>query len=157
MVKNLPAVQETHIWSLAREDPLKKRMTTHSSIFCLENSMDKGALWVTVHGAPKSDWVFSLFTYCLLGTLLRDLHVLFLSSCSTPIREVVFLSPFHRWRSWGTLGGLGSTLRLLPGLTFTSFLILLFFHSFFEQIIAEHLTLCQGLLWVLHAFIFLFI
>ena len=32
MVKNLPAVQETQIWSLGREDPLEKEMATHYSI-----------------------------------------------------------------------------------------------------------------------------
>ena len=31
-VKNLPAVQETWVQSLGQEDPLKKRMATHSSI-----------------------------------------------------------------------------------------------------------------------------
>ena len=31
-VKNLPAVQETQVQSLGREDPLEKRMATHSSI-----------------------------------------------------------------------------------------------------------------------------
>ena len=32
-VKNLPAMQETWVWSLAGEDPLEKGMSTHSSIF----------------------------------------------------------------------------------------------------------------------------
>ena len=32
MVKNLPAVQEMWVWSLRWEDPLEKRMATHSSI-----------------------------------------------------------------------------------------------------------------------------
>ena len=32
MVKNLPAIQETWIWSLGQEDPLEKEMATHSSI-----------------------------------------------------------------------------------------------------------------------------
>ena len=31
LVKNLPAVQETRVWPLGREDPLEKRMATHSS------------------------------------------------------------------------------------------------------------------------------
>ena len=31
-VKNLPAMQETQVQSLGREDPLEKGMTTHSSI-----------------------------------------------------------------------------------------------------------------------------
>ena len=33
MVKNhLPTMQETQVWSLGREDPLEKGMTTHFSI-----------------------------------------------------------------------------------------------------------------------------
>ena len=32
-VKNLPAMQETWVWSLGWEDPLEKEMATHSSIF----------------------------------------------------------------------------------------------------------------------------
>ena len=33
MIKNLPAIQETKVGSLGREDPLKKRMATHPSFF----------------------------------------------------------------------------------------------------------------------------
>ena len=32
LVKKLPVMQETRIWSLCREDPLEKGMATHSSI-----------------------------------------------------------------------------------------------------------------------------
>ena len=32
MVKNLPAMQKTGVQSLAWEDPLEKRMSTHSSL-----------------------------------------------------------------------------------------------------------------------------
>ena len=32
MLKNLPEVQETWIWSLGQEDALKKEMATYSSI-----------------------------------------------------------------------------------------------------------------------------
>ena len=32
MVKHLPAVQETWVQSLGREDPVEKEMATHSSI-----------------------------------------------------------------------------------------------------------------------------
>ena len=32
MVKNLPAMQDTRVQSLGREDPLEKGMATHSSI-----------------------------------------------------------------------------------------------------------------------------
>ena len=36
MVKNLPALQDTHVQSLGWEDPLNKEMATHSSIFAWE-------------------------------------------------------------------------------------------------------------------------
>ena len=32
MAKNLPAMHETQVWSLGREDPLEEGMATHSSI-----------------------------------------------------------------------------------------------------------------------------
>ena len=36
MVKCLPAMQETRVRSLGREDPLEKEMATHSSILAWE-------------------------------------------------------------------------------------------------------------------------
>ena len=36
MTKNLPAMQETWILFLSREDPLEKEMATHSSILAWE-------------------------------------------------------------------------------------------------------------------------
>ena len=52
MVKCLPAMQETWVKSLGREDLLEKEMATHSSI--LENPMDRGVWVTTVHGVTKS-------------------------------------------------------------------------------------------------------
>ena len=43
MVKNPPALEETWVRSLGWEDLLEKGKATHSSISCLENSMDRGA------------------------------------------------------------------------------------------------------------------
>ena len=54
MVKNLPTLQETGVRSLGQEDSLEKGMATHSSILFLQNSMDRGAWWATVHGVTKS-------------------------------------------------------------------------------------------------------
>ena len=31
-VKNLPAMQETQVWSLGQEDPLEEEMVIHSSL-----------------------------------------------------------------------------------------------------------------------------
>ena len=38
VVKNLPVTQETQVQFLGREDPLEKRMATHSSILAREIS-----------------------------------------------------------------------------------------------------------------------
>ena len=54
LVKSLPAMQETRVQSLGREDPLEKEMTTHSSILVVGNPMDGGAWWTTVHRVTKS-------------------------------------------------------------------------------------------------------
>ena len=52
MGKNLPALQETQVQSLGQEDTPEKGMATLLS--CLDNSMDRGVWWTTVHGVAKS-------------------------------------------------------------------------------------------------------
>ena len=52
IVKRLPAMWETWVQSLGQEDPLEKEMAVQYS--CLENSMDGGAWWATVHAVAKS-------------------------------------------------------------------------------------------------------
>ena len=47
-------MQETGVQSLGREDPLEEGMATHSSIFALENPVDRGAWRAIVHGVAKS-------------------------------------------------------------------------------------------------------
>ena len=59
LVKNLPAMKETPVWSLGFEDPLEKGKATHSSI--LENSRD-----YTVHGVAKCWTQLSNFHSCFL-------------------------------------------------------------------------------------------
>ena len=54
MVKNLPAMQETWVWSLGHEDPLEKGMATYSSILAWRIRMDRGAQWATVHAVAKN-------------------------------------------------------------------------------------------------------
>ena len=48
MVKNLPAMQETRVQSLDREDPLEKEMATHFSILAWEIP------WIEEPGGPQS-------------------------------------------------------------------------------------------------------
>ena len=54
MVKNLPAMQETRVQSLGREDPLEKGMATPLQYSCLENPMDSGAWHAAIQGVAKS-------------------------------------------------------------------------------------------------------
>ena len=55
MVKNLPAMQETLIPSLGQEDSPGEGNDNPLQYPCLENSMDRGAQWTTVHGVKESD------------------------------------------------------------------------------------------------------
>ena len=43
MVNNSPVLRETWVQTLGQEDPLEKRMATHSSILAWRNPMDGGA------------------------------------------------------------------------------------------------------------------
>ena len=60
MVKSLPAMRDTWVWSLSQEDALEKEMATHSKYSCLENHMDGRAWWATVHGVTELDMIEQL-------------------------------------------------------------------------------------------------
>ena len=65
MVKGLPGMQETWVWSLGQEDPLEKEMATHSSILAWR------ILWTDEPGRLQSmgsqrvrqDWATNTFTF----------------------------------------------------------------------------------------------
>ena len=54
MVKNLPAMQDTWVWSQGQEAPLEEGMAIHSSILAWRIPMARGAWQATVHGVAKS-------------------------------------------------------------------------------------------------------
>ena len=54
LCKHLPGMRDTRVRSLGWEDPLEKENGTPLQYSCLENPMDGGAWWATVHGVPKS-------------------------------------------------------------------------------------------------------
>ena len=67
-------MQEMWVQSLGQEDPLEKGIAILSSILgegngtllqysCLENPMDGGAWWATVHGVAKSQTRLSNFIF----------------------------------------------------------------------------------------------
>ena len=47
-------MQEMRVLSLGQEDSLEEGMATYSKYSCLENPIDRGARWATVHGVTKS-------------------------------------------------------------------------------------------------------
>ena len=65
-------MQETHIPSLGREDPLKE-MAAYSSILAWGNPLDKGAWQATVHGVTKElDTTYRLNTKAVFHPISLD-------------------------------------------------------------------------------------
>ena len=54
-IKNLPAMQETQVWSLGREDPCENGMATHSSILHEEFHGQRGLVGYNPWGHKESD------------------------------------------------------------------------------------------------------
>ena len=61
IVKSLPAIQETYVWSLGWRDSLEKGMEIHSSILAFENSVGRGySPW---DRRVRGNWVTNTFTF----------------------------------------------------------------------------------------------
>ena len=65
MVKYLPAMQETQVWSLGQEDPLEKGMATHSSILAWRIPWTEESGGLQSMGASKdmTEWLTLSFTF----------------------------------------------------------------------------------------------
>ena len=65
MVKNLPAMQETWVWSLGQEDPLEKGMATHSNILAWKITWTEkpGGLQSIGSQRVRHDWAASTHTH----------------------------------------------------------------------------------------------
>ena len=75
MVKSLPAVWETWVWSLGREDPLEKEMATHSSILAWKIPWtEELSIGATVHGVTKSQAWLSDFTSTFFYMIVKCLE-----------------------------------------------------------------------------------
>ena len=78
-LKHLPAMRETWVQSLGREDPLEEEMATHSSIlpWRIPWAEEPGGLQSTWSQRVGHDWAISLSPslYCLPGTFLILLTV----------------------------------------------------------------------------------
>ena len=55
IIKNLPATQEVQVQSLGWEDPLEKKMATHSSILAGESHGQRSLVGYSPRGCKESD------------------------------------------------------------------------------------------------------
>ena len=115
MVKTLPAVQETWVWSLSQEDPLEKGRATYSSMLAWKIPWT----WSLVGYSPwdckraRHDWVTFSFTKLIHFIMHQKLTILW--SNYIPIKKFFFRERntvasiwFHvacgkfllQWQSW---------------------------------------------------------
>ena len=89
VVKNLPIMQETQVWSLDQEDPLEKRTATHSSVlpWRIPWTEEPGRLQSTGSQWVRHDWVTNTFFH-FLNQLL-----------GFPFMSYKDESPFCRWEN----------------------------------------------------------
>ena len=84
VVKNLPAMQETRVRSLGREDPLEKGMASHSSILAWRISWSEKPGGLQHVGAIKSD---------MTEHIVNSLFILS-SGSSTSLNSGIFCSKY---------------------------------------------------------------
>ena len=79
-------MQEMRVRSLGQEDALEKGMATHSSISCLENSMDRGAWRVQSTGSQRDRH------NRMTNTSLHQFFIGSLSCFGLPLHSEVFFT-----------------------------------------------------------------
>ena len=125
MVKHLSAMQETRVWSLGREDPLEKGMTTHSNVLAWRIPWTEEPCGLQSMGSQRvgHDWVMSLafshtstnFMHLLTGWVLIYAHQwsceggrrqMTLSSCVlvSAIQYYMFVEKFYSLEYKGVWG-----------------------------------------------------
>ena len=72
-LKRLPAMHETWAPSLDWEDSPGEGNGNPFHYSCLENPMDRGAWWATVHGIAKSRTRLSDFTFTFTNSHLGEI------------------------------------------------------------------------------------
>ena len=77
MVKNLPVMQETHVWSPNQEDPLEKGMATHSSILAwrIPWTEEPGRLQSMGLQRVRHDWATNIFIFTFYTILGLHIHL----------------------------------------------------------------------------------
>ena len=128
-VKNLPAMQETQVQSLGREDPLEKGMATHSSILAWRS------LWTEEPGGLQSmgsqriryNWATNTFT---LSKSLEKYHKVLSFSFSVPLPGLCKFSSF-RFSPSAKRNRHNADLGVMERLTWTAIEIYWYNHVYF--------------------------
>ena len=118
MVKNLPAVWETQVWCLGREDPLEKEMAAHSSILAWSISWTEEPGGLQSMGSQRvwHDWLTNTYTHTHTHnthTHTHTEHLIYASHCSKCLTPKICLWQqscdvgtvivcFYRSGNWGT-------------------------------------------------------
>ena len=110
LVKDLPAVRETQVWSLGWEDPLEKEMATHSSNLPWKSPGQRSLVGCSPRARKESGTTERL---TLTYTYLQRLYWLFWDPCSP--RDSQDSSPVPQFKSINS-----SVLSLLHSPTLTS-------------------------------------
>ena len=73
MVKNLPAMQKTRVWSLGQEDPPEKELVTHSSMIAQEIpwTEEPGRLQLMGSQRVRHDWATNSFSFQFLPNIAK--------------------------------------------------------------------------------------
>ena len=79
MVKNLPAMQGTQVWSVGWEAPLKKRMAIHSSVlpWRIPWTEEPSGLWSMGSQRVRHDWAWAHLFICLCQVLVATCRIFF--------------------------------------------------------------------------------
>ena len=93
MVKSLPAMRETWVWSLSREDPLEKEMATHSSILARKIPWMEEPVRLQSIGSQRvgHDWATSL-SFFLVAQLVKNSYAM----QETPVRFLSWEVPLEK-------------------------------------------------------------
>ena len=80
LVKNLPAMQETQVWSLGREDPLEKKWQSTPVFLPGESHGQRSLVGYSPWGRKESNTTQQLTTHCLSWLLWRVISTLWTHS-----------------------------------------------------------------------------
>ena len=123
MVRSVPAVQETWVWSLGQEDPLEKEMATHCNILAwkIPWTEEPGRLQSTGSRRVRRDWAqhstryrSSLLFICKLNLESHFYTVFPVFRISLPLGLSLFLILLYFMFDWNSVSLPGSWFSVLP-------------------------------------------